>query len=306
VRTATFTGTEQAEALPARLPERARTEFWRSLAHEPLVHFLLLGALIFAASAIVSKRRDDSARRIIIDQSVVRHLVTLYAAQMGAVPSRGQLDAMINEYIREEMQFREAKRLGLDADDEIIRRRLASKFDFLHRDLATVADPSAEEVRRFYESHATDFTQPATVSFTHIYFSPDRGGDQAAHTRAGQALRTLQSEHATRAPNFGDRFPLQTDYAGMARLDLTQQFGDTPIVESLLSSPVNQWSGPVRSGYGWHLFYISHRDETRVPPLKDIQDAVKAAYVDAAKARANQEQYDALAKQYTVERTYLR
>jgi hypothetical protein len=301
-----FNHAGEAEEAGASQARHARSFSWRGLLREPLVHFLVLGAVIFAVATLVAKRRDAAARRIVVDETVVRHLVTLHEAQIGSPPSRAQVDAMIDAYIREEVQFREAKRMGLDQDDEIVRRRLASKFDFLHRDLVRVADPSAEEVRGFYERHTTDFIQPATVSFTHIYFSPDRGGDQAAHARAQQTLLTLRSTHVTRAPDLGDRFALQTDYAGAARLDLTQQFGDTPIAESVFSGPVNQWSGPVRSGYGWHLFYISRRDEARVPPLQQIRDTVKAAYVEAEKARANQQEYEALAKQYAVERTYLR
>jgi peptidyl-prolyl cis-trans isomerase C len=278
----------------------------RKIVHEPLVHFLLLGVLIFAASAIVNKHREDAARRIVIDENLVMHFVTLYEAQMGAIPSKSQLDAMIEGYIREEVQFREAKRMGLDNDDQIVRRRMASKFDFLQRDLVAVPDPSGEELRRYYESHQKDFLQSASVTFTHIYFSPDHGGDLEAHSRAEQALAKLQSESVTRAPGLGDRFALQTDYAGVARLDLVQQFGDKPIVESLFTNPVNRWSGPVRSGYGWHLIYVSHREEAKVPPLNEIQNKVRMAYMDAAKEKANQEKYDALQKQYIIERAFLR
>jgi hypothetical protein len=288
------------ENAPARGTRRA---LWK-IAHEPLVHFLLLGALIFVASSIVSKHRDDTAHRIVIDKNLVVHFITLYQAQMGAIPSKTQLDGMIDDYIHEEIGFREAKRMGLDKDDEIVRRRLASKFAFLQSDLVTVSDPSAEELRRYYDSHQKNFLEPASVTFTHIYFSPDHGGDAAAFSRAQQTLTRLRTG-TVRAPGLGDRFPLQMDYAGLARLDLVQQFGDSPIVDSVFAIPVGRWSGPVRSGYGWHLVYVSHRQEATVPPLQEIQDKVKAAYIGDAKEKANQARYDALAKQYVVERAYL-
>ena len=302
----TFLRTEHFEAAVANASARDRRHIVGKIVHEPLVHFLLLGALIFAASAIVNKHRDDAARRIVVDKNLIVHFIALYQAQMGTLPSKNQLDSMIEGYIREEVQFREAKRMGLDKDDEIIRRRLASKFDFLQRDLVAVPDPSIEELRRYYDSHRKDFLQPASVTFTHIYFSPDHGGDAAARLRAERAFLTVRSGSVARAPDLGDRFPLQVDYAGLSRLDLVQQFGDSQFVDCVLANPINRWNGPVRSGYGWHLVYVSHRDEAKVPAFAEIRDKVKAAYMDAAKEKANEEKYDALAKKYVIERDYRR
>jgi parvulin-like peptidyl-prolyl isomerase len=104
----------------------------------------------------------------------------------------------------------------------------------------------------------------------------------------------------------GDRFALQTDYSDFERLDLVQQFGDSPIVESVFRSTVRQWSGPVRSGYGWHLIYVSHREDASLPRLDEVRDKVKAAYIDRMKEKTNREKYDALQKGYIIERAYLR
>jgi parvulin-like peptidyl-prolyl isomerase len=297
--------TGHPEAPEVALTSQRRTTFlFRKIVHEPLIHFLLLGAVILVASTMVNQRRDNAARTVVIDKNLVTHLIIIYEAQIGTPPSKKQLDSMIEGYIREEMQFREAKRMGLDKDDEIVRRRLASKFDFLQRDVVAVPDPSEEQLRRYFNSHQNAFLQPATVTFTHVYFSPDQEGDLAAQSRAEQTLTKLRSGSATRAPNLGDRFPLQTDYAGFARLDLVQQFGDSPIVDCVFATPLNQWSGPVRSGYGWHLVYVSHREEANVPPLEEIHDRLRAAYIGDVKEKANQEKYDALEKQYIIERTY--
>jgi hypothetical protein len=266
----------------------------------------VLGGLLFAASAFLDARRDDAARRIVVDDAVVKRLAALYEAQLGRPPSREQLEALVDQHVREEVQFREARRMGLDKDDEIVRRRLASKLDFLERDTAAVREPSAAELERYFEAHSTDFVQPATAAFSHVYFSPDRGGDAAARARAETALATLQKGRRTRAPELGDPFPLQTDFAGVARLDVAQQFGSDPMAESVFAGPLGRWSEPVRSGYGWHLVYVSRREDARVPPLAEVQEKVKAACVDAAKEQANRERYAALEKRYVVERTYRR
>lgn len=304
--TPTFSRNNRLEAPTARTFARVCRSVIRKIASEPLVHFLLLGALILIASGVVNKQRNDAERRIVIDKNLMVHFITLYQAQMGTLPSKSQLDGMIDDYIREEVQFREARRMGLDKEDEIVRRRLSSKFDFLQRDLVTVPEPSTEDLRLYYDSHQKDFLQPARVTFTHIYFSPDHGGEQAAQTRAEKALVKIRSTSLTRAPELGDHFPLQTDYSDFERLDLVQQFGDGPIVDGILSSPVHQWAGPLRSGYGWHLIYVSHREEVSVPPFDEVRDKVKDAYMDAMKEKANRERYDAYRKQYVIERAYLR
>lgn len=302
----TITQTKHSDAVVTKEPARGTMAALRKMMREPLVHFLLLGALILATSGIVARYRNDAARRIVIDKNLVVHFITLYQAQMGTIPSKSQLDGMIEDYIREEVEFREAKRMGLDKGDEIVRRRLASKYDFLQRDLVTVPDPSADELQRYYAAHQKDFLQPASVTFTHIYFSPDHGGDAAARSRAEQVLVKLQSGRDTRAPGMGDPFPLQADYAEVQRLDLLQQFGDSPIVDRVFAAPINRWTGPVRSGYGWHLVCVSHREEPNVPPLKEIHDKVKSAYIDDMKEKANQKKFEALEKQYAIDRSYER
>ena len=304
--TSTLVKTPHLENTLAPTPASSGRSLTSKITHEPLVHFLLVGSLILTASTIVSKHRNNADRRIVIDKSLVMHFVTLYEAQMGALPSQSQVNGMIDDYIRQEVQFREAKRMGLDKDDEIVRRRLASKFDFLERDLVAVPDPSTEDLERYYYNHQKDFLQPPRVSFTHIYFSPDHGGDPAARFRAEETLIKLQSKRVTRAPDLGDRFALQTDYSDFERLDLVQQFGDSPIVERVFRSTIRQWNGPVRSGYGWHLIYVAHREEASLPPLDEVRDKVKAAYIDRMKEKTNREKYDALQKGYIIERAYLR
>ena len=271
---------------------------------EPLVHFFLLGVLIFAGSAVVTASHDDAARRIVVDAPLVRHLAGRYESQMGMPPTKSQLDALIEDYIQEELRFREAKRLELDKDDEIIRRRLASKFDFLQGDPGAVREPTAPEIQAYYDAHQQEFAQPATATFTHVYFSPDRDGEPGARARAEEALAALASTTVTRAPERGDPFSLQIDFVDVRRLDVVQAFGENSLADAVFGGAVARWLGPVRSGYGWHLVYVSRREEPHVLPLAEIREKVQAAYLDAVRAHAARERDAALERRYIVERAY--
>jgi hypothetical protein len=276
----------------------------RFATREPLVHFALLAALIFGGSALVTARRDDAQRRIVVDQARVRQLSARFEAQMGSPPTEAQQNALIEDYVQEEIRFREAKRLGLDQDDEIVRRRLASKFDFLQADVPAARAPTSAELERFYASHGADFAESARVTFTHVYFSPDRDGSDAARVRAEKVLATLVTTPATRAPELGDRFALQTDFGHVSRLDVVQTFGDASLADAIFSAPVGRWMGPLRSGYGWHLAYVSARDAEHVPPLGQIRDKVVAAYLSSASDAARRDRDGAVERRYVVERRY--
>lgn len=252
----------------------------------------------------MEQHRQTVQREILIDRSLVEHLSKLYELQTGSLPSKVRLERLVDDYVREEILFREAVRMGLDRDDEIVRRRLTQKLDFLQRDFLTIAEPSEDALREFYAAHPDRFPAPAGVTFSHIYFSPDRGGAAAAKARAEKTLAALPLG-VTRAPEAGDRFPLQHDYADLNPVEASQVFGKTPILEALFIAPANQWAGPFESGYGAHLIFVSHRKEAAVPPFETIRNRVKEAYLDTARQDGNEKKFEELKKAYSVNYAYL-
>ncbi|UZR29542.1 peptidylprolyl isomerase [Methylococcus mesophilus] len=270
------------------------------LLNEPLLQFFFLGAALFAVAHAVERHRANAAREIVIDPPLIERLSRLYELQTGSLPSQARMDKLVDEYVREEVLFREAVRMGLDRDDEIVRRRLTQKLDFLQRDLQAIADPTDSGLRQFYAEHPERFRVPATVSFSHVYFSPDRDGAEGARKRAEQALASLKTAGTERAPEAGDRFPLQYDFSGLSPDEAAQSFGRTPILDALFSAPPGQWTGPVESGYGLHLVYVSARKEPSVPPFDAIRDKVREAYLDAARREGNERRFEEMKRGYAV------
>jgi len=271
---------------------------------EPLLQFFFLGAVLFAAAHGRATEKADASRRIVVDAGVVRRLAALYEMQAGTKASPSKLEVLVDDYIREEVLYREAVRMGLDQNDEIVRRRLSQKLEFLERSLVDVPDPSDAALEEYYEQHAAQFTAPATVTFSHIYFSPDIDGSAAAKRRAEAVLRQIESRHAVRAREAGDPFPLQHDYAAIEKRDVAQLFGQFPIVDALFSAPTGRWIGPVQSGYGWHLVFISRRQEPALLPLVQIKARVKQAYLDTKRREVNEQKIEELERAYHITRVY--
>jgi len=273
---------------------------------EPLIQFLFLGTLLFLLSSYIYRQRDKQSREIIVNNERIGMMVMNYKTQTGDLPNKQQLDAMIDNYIREEISYREARKMGLDKDDEIIRRRLSQKFDFLQSDITEAAQPSDKDLKQFYLQHPELFQTETTVSFSHIYFSTDNSTENKAKQKALKVLQQLKNSHLHRAPEKGDRFPLQYDYTEQSALDIQQNFGDKSILDTLFKASVNKWVGPVQSGYGWHLIFISRRNKAFEIPFASIKEEVKIKYLEAAKEAQNKMKYDELTANYIIKREYLK
>ncbi len=272
---------------------------------EPFIQFLILGGLLFLFVSYIQQQKDRQTREITVSNEQVGLMMMNYKAQTGTLPTKLQLDAMIDDYIREEILYREAKKIGLDKEDEIIKRRLAQKFDFLQTDLTQIPAPSEETLQQFYSNNSALFRDSATVSFSHIYFSTDNSNDSIAKQRALTVLLQLKQTNLQRAPEKGDRFPLQYDYTNQSALDLRQNFGDKQLLHELFKEPLNTWVGPYQSGYGWHLVYITKIDSAMVIPFASIKEEVKMQYIDAEKTKQYKNFFEQLSKKYIINRAYL-
>jgi peptidyl-prolyl cis-trans isomerase C len=282
-------------------PRASHASRWRQLGREPLLHFVLLGALIFVAAHIVEEKRRSSQVQVVVDSGLRQRLANLHRAQFGVAPTATQLDTLVEGYVDDEVLYREAIRLGLDQDDEIIRRRLIQKLEFLQRDAGTRTEAQAEvsdqELRNYYDAHREQFAAPARASFTHVYFNPDRAGAADAFARATRARAELL---ATGNAPAADAFPLDSSYDSMSPNDAKQLFGAAPFVDALFGQVTGSWSQPVRSGFGWHLIKVKQLIPARVAPYDEVAPDVRAAYFQEANARARKKQLNTLRARYHV------
>jgi hypothetical protein len=282
-------------------PWRALASWWagaervRRAAREPLVHFVLLGAVLLAIARGYEARTN--LYRIEVTPAHVAEVARRYALQYGAPPEKAVLEQLVEDDIHDEILYRQGKALRLDQDDEIVRRRVVQKSQFLLEDLQAPPEPTDRQLSDYYAAHADRYAAPARASFTHIFFADERGGE-------GRAKAELASLPAglTRAPDRGDPFPDLYDFEGYDAEQVARLFGHTPLADAVFSAPPGRWVGPVRSAYGWHLLYVSGRAPPRRPPLQEVRDRVRADYLQAAQGAANAAAFKRLAGRFTVVR----
>jgi peptidyl-prolyl cis-trans isomerase C len=271
------------------------------LLREPLLHFFVVGLLVFWAAQ--AWRTAHDVHRIVVTPERVADLSTKYRMQFGTPPSRGQLDGLIDGYVEEEVLYREGVAQHLDRDDEIVRRRIAQKAQFLQQD-APPADPTEADLRAFYAAHIADYATPPRFSFSHLYFSTGDGGDAAAQTRAAQALARL---NAGAGPEqiAADSFPDLNAYSAQSAAEVARIFGNSPFTAALPQAPVGRWAGPFRSGYGWHVVRVSEALPAKVTPYAAVRERLRADWFDDAHAKASARALAAARARYKVVRADL-
>jgi hypothetical protein len=286
-------------AAAARLPA-GWARVLRRAAREPFAHFLLLGAVLFGVNEYLEARSKFT--HITITPDVVSGIVENYRLQYGLAPTPRQLAALVESFIREEVFYHEALRLGLDRDDEIIRRRLVQKYEFVQQDLDLAHAPTDEELRAFFDANPQRYQLPGKVSFSHVYFSPDARGEDGARADGARLAVALSARGVTRAPEEGDRFPGPTDYAAASEEEVGRVFGREGLAAEVFGLEPNRWSGPIRSGLGWHLVYVSARQPAAEQSFDVARDAVRRDYMEAARGRRNEQTYEKLRKSYVIAR----
>jgi len=268
---------------------------------EPLVHFLVLGVLMFGLFALVNDEASSRPpNRIEITASNVERLRDVWSKQWNRPPTEPEIKGLINSHIREEVLYREGLALGLDQNDTIIRRRLAQKMEFLFEDLADQVKPTHEELKDYFERNQNQYRFPARFSFNHVYFSVDKRGNSVERD-ARRLLVHLQTTDATpmQASSQGDRFMLQYDFARKTEQEVAKLFGQR-FAEQLSEIPEGSWQGPIESGYGLHLVRIHDKVEPQLPELNEVRDRVQTNLVSERRREINEQVYQRLKARYEI------
>ena len=271
------------------------------LLRDPLLHFVVLGSVLFAVYALASGLfRSDQSRRIEITAAEIELLADNFARQWQRPPTEAELNGLVTARVREEVLYREALTVGLDQNDVVVRRRMVQKMELLSQDLALLADPTDPELQVFFRENPEQYRIPPRLSFSHIYFNLDQRG-ASAEEDAARVLETLRTRAAppTSVPELGDRFMLPHDYRFQTPLEVQQQFG-SQFAEALFELETG-WHGPILSGYGLHLVHIGERSESRIPEYQEVRDRLVSDFNRNRSERAREALFEGLLTNYTVE-----
>lgn len=261
---------------------------WRK---EPLVHFLLGGLLLYAFFAWRGEPVDPASRQITVSSQMVTGLSAGFEQQMGRAPTDAELDNLVERYVREEVLYREALRLGIDQDDAIIRRRLAQKMDLIAAAQADAEIPSENELQAWLEAHKPRFSNDSLYSFDQLWFAQKAASDEA--------LKTIDG--ATNWKDLAKPIDLPVSPAQMPDREIAARFGQQFLRELEALEPAEQWQGPIPSGLGWHLVRLREVEAANVPPLSDIRDRVEQDWRSATAADRQEQAYQGLRETYMIE-----
>lgn len=272
----------------------------KKILNEPLLHFLLLGAILFVVySMMQTPGRGDEPGEIVVTQGQIDHLAAGFARTWQRPPSTEELAVMVRERVREEVYYREAMAMGLDKDDTVIRRRLRQKMEFISDDIAAQSEPTDEELNTYLQTHADMFRLEPQFSFNQVYLNPEKHGNNLDRDSAQLLIQLNQSGNETDLASLGDQLMLEQQFVALPASEVAKLFGEQ-FAAKLGELVPGQWQGPVESGYGVHLVLVSERSEGRLPALADVRDSVRREWDNARRLEANEKFYQELLKRYTV------
>lgn len=259
-------------------------------AHEPLVHFLIAGTLLFAFFAWQGEPADPASRTITVTQEDRARLALQWEQTMQRPPTDAELDSLTESWLREEVLYREAIRLGLDRDDAVVRKRLASKMDFLSTSVAETMQPSDEVLATWLADNPQRFAEDTTYSFDQLYFT-DKADAKAALGKA----KTASDWQA-----LGEVISLPATIETMPSKAVEGRFG-TVFLDNLQDvKPTGEWTGPIPSGFGWHLVRLRQRDVGKVPALAEIREPVENDWRAQTLEARRGESYKLLRDAYSI------
>lgn len=271
----------------------------RNVLREPLLHFVILGGALFALFNWTGESAGPEDR-IVVTPGRVEHLAAGFERVWQRPPTQQELQGLIDSHIREEIYYREALALGLDRDDTIVRRRLMQKLEFLTADAAEALDPSDDELRRYLEQHPDSFRLEAQAAFRHVYLNPERHAGNVNEV-ARRLLERLRAGNvlAEDSAELGDRLMIPAEMASARHGEIERLFG-RQFADSVVDAEPGRWTGPIESGYGLHLVYVSERREARMPTLGEVRDLVLREWLNARRQALGEAFYRRLRERYTV------
>ena len=264
----------------------------RPLWRQPLLHFLLAGAAIFALDGLRESADYADSDRIVVTVAQVERMAGLWHKTWGRPPSDAELQGLVRDHIKEEIYYREALKLGLDINDTVIRRRLRQKMEFLTADDTPPASADETTLQRYYERNADRYLRSPVFDFRQLYFA---AANRADAERALQAIRDGADPQ-----EFGEQISLPGAMADANQATIARTFGSA-FYASLNQADTGEWVGPIESGFGQHLVRIDRKSAAHLPPLQEVRSIVETDWMAEQRIAAEDAAFQELRARYDVE-----
>jgi hypothetical protein len=268
------------------------------LLREPLLQFLALGAMLFALYGLAGKRSAEAPEKIVVSASRVANLGDGFARTWRRLPNEQELQALIEDYVRDEVFYREGRAAGLDRDDVIIRRRVRQKMEFLADDMS-VPEPSDEQLAAYLASNPERFRAEDQLTFHQVFLSATRRANTIDRDSKQIASILARADGAVDATVLGDPFLLGEEFRNVSPSKVTSIFGES-FAKQISVMEKGRWQGPISSGFGQHFVFISEWVSGNLPPLDAVRPVVHREWANARRLEAEQKLYASLRNRYEI------
>lgn len=311
----------------------------KRILRSPVLHFLLAGGMLFGLAVLFGRDRSGASRisenaassatshgpsgglsdgmddpgtirveradLIAFIQSRTRMALAPEAERAFDSATEAVRRDWIDRYVREEALVREARSLGLDRSDELIRRRLVQQMEFLVEDVGSPALlVSQPEITAAYRQREEELREPETIRFAHVFVRDEKGREAEAEARARSLLARLNRERVgfDGALPLGDRFLYDRSYVDRTLAEVRSHFGEL-LAETVASIPVDavRWTGPHRSEHGLHLVLLTARSPSRLPPLAEVEDSIRESLLREKREQMLERGIDGIVSRYAIE-----
>lgn len=271
------------------------------LLREPLLHFMFIGAVIYLLYAVFAEPvAEEGNKTIVVSAGEIEWMNASWRKRWNRLPTAEELDGLIKQYIKETVLYREALVMGLSKHDQVIRRRLGQRLEFLAKDLVALTPPTEEELQSYFMEHQEYYSESTRYTFSQVFVDPDKRGDATLDDAEKiKAALIAKGKNIEDVSGLGDGLMLQNYYPGKDQDEIQKQFG-SGFAESLVELSPGQWYGPVLSGYGVHLVYVHSIVEPPAVVFEDVSQRVTLDWETEKGIELNDQFYKSLREQYTV------
>jgi len=275
------------------MSDTARSTAEVRLLREPLLHFLLIGIGLFGLYGWLQGSLLNSPSEIVVSRGQLQSLQLQFERVWRRPATKDELQALVDDWVKEEVFYREGIAMALDRDDPIVRRRIGQKLEFI-LDSAEPPAPTEAELQAWLEAHPEEYRIEPTYSLRQVFFNPERHGDELA-TVIAVARSDLESGKLVD----GDPTLLPAALNAASASEIMQVFGGQ-LLKGLGALPIGGWHGPIRSDFGLHLVELSRRENGGRAALADVRAQVERDLLRSRSEEAKAAVYKKLRSNYSV------
>lgn len=246
-------------------------------AKQPVIQFMIIGVVMFLVQTYIINADTDTTEddyKIYLTAGEVKSMEEVWTSKWQRPPTEIEMKGMVNQRVEEAILFREAKKIGLDKNDNIIRQRMAQKLEFLTNDLVKPDSVSIEEVKLYFTENTNQYTTPANITMIQLFVNPKNYGDSLDKEIATRLAKLNRMDPASpKIAELGDQFSLQTYYPDKPHLEFAKLYG-SDFATRIFELETEKWVGPVNSQYGAHLVYIMNKNPALITEFNTIKELV--------------------------------